>query len=313
MLTLYQDFVDDVFAVLSPTTTPNEPKCPICDHHYGQAGPGMGTHLDFFNELPGASRKTFIQHVVEPVITPCGHTFCTFCICVWLHQNKDKSYPMCQSIIDLPQQLRHWDDDSDINRAAINGLSISLHISTPVAEEIFKILKLSMRQLITTQAPMPFIWKAATMISDLPRLMVTIARRFHFQEKGDKIPVDLSVLRLHNPMQRITSLVRADRNVLKFFSRSDAPLAKHPDARKMYALLCKRIPDLEDTWDDHVWRCSNWFGSAKMLYLMVKEEMPDADGGVGKRNGGLTSSAWLRRWLFGRRTVSVWESYQQGR
>lgn len=201
---LYQDFVDGVLTHLPLTTTPNEPQCAICDQTYGQFTPEMDTPLEVFNEMPGIYRKTYVQDIVEPVATPCGHTFCTFCICTWLIESEQRVCPMCRQTIDLPHHLFAWDDNTETQDTAVDGLTISLRVSTPIAEEIYRILKLSMRQLLTTSEckNMPFEWDADAMIADLPKAMVAVARRFHHHDRDDVMPAGLPFLRLHEPMER---------------------------------------------------------------------------------------------------------------
>jgi hypothetical protein len=135
------------------------------------------------------------------------------------------------------------------------------------------------------------------MVNDLPRIMVAVAMRFYFHGKGEVGPKDLSYLRLKNPMQRVSSSGGKD---LKYFLRSDAPLAKHPDAHRMYALLCERIKDFADGLEDQ--RYPNWDGPVVMLYMMVKDEMPDAHGGVGKEKW----QAYVRCVV---KALLVWQAY----
>lgn len=63
---------------------------------------------------------------------------------------------MCREQILVPQQLRDWyfDDTDTDSEVGIEGLSISLHISTPIAAEIYCILKLPLRQLLVAQTSM---------------------------------------------------------------------------------------------------------------------------------------------------------------
>jgi hypothetical protein len=183
---MYQDFVDGARTVLTPTTTPeDEPECFVCSRKYGSAGTGMETALEFFSALPNALRETFIEHIVEPFKTPCGHTFCAYCLCFWLKQNDPATCPMCQTPVKLPWQLGQLDSDIDTIAAGVEGLAVSLHVTLAVAQEIHDILKMSPHRLYATEAPMPFMWNSDTMESDLPKVMVALAPRFCYQSKGE--------------------------------------------------------------------------------------------------------------------------------
>jgi hypothetical protein len=172
---LYHDVVDGIRPILSTTTKPSEPACSICKHDYYQAATGHETTLDYFNELPFAACKTFIQHVIEPVIPPC------ICICAWMMQNELPTCPMCRRTIVASEHEEDSDDDSDVAGADVyvEGLSISLGISVLASQEIYRILKLSTRQVLTTTTPMPFFCSASVILLNLPHIMMFIARRFH--------------------------------------------------------------------------------------------------------------------------------------
>jgi hypothetical protein len=104
-LSIYQDFVDTITAIVQPTTTPNELHCSICNQIYGTLGPGVQTNLELLSELPGAGRKAYVQHVVEAAETPYGHSYCTYCIAVWFCFHKDRTCPLCRESIVLPQKI----------------------------------------------------------------------------------------------------------------------------------------------------------------------------------------------------------------
>ncbi|KAF2031137.1 hypothetical protein EK21DRAFT_99897 [Setomelanomma holmii] len=291
---LYEDFVDHVLAALPSTAAPGEPSCPICNAVYGQAGPG----------LPGVGRRTFIQDVVEAVKTPCGHNFCTFCIAAWLKARQPTNCPMCRGDIVLPQPLRDWDEEGHwtSDDTAVDGLAISLHVPYTRSVAIHQILTYSTRQQLLTNVNMGFMWNPTAMIFDLTRLMVTIARRFHYQANREVVPQDLSYMRLHNPVDRMTDLERADTRDLEYFARPDAPLTKHPDAINMYKLLCSYITRLSRNFGATRGKCYGWQDPAYWFYKHIKREMRHANGGIGKN-----------KWRYYVRCVSkavvIWQCY----
>ena len=294
--------MDGVLTVLRPTDTPKESACSICGQDYGKAGSGTATNLIFLSHLPGAFRKLFIEESIEAVVTPCGHAFCTFCISVWLSNPGTCTCPMCRAPFHLPAEQIVENTDGGLPDAGNEGLVVPLHIPTPEADEIFDIMKLSTRQLLTTKTPMPFVWDTEAMLSDLPKIMVTIARRFHYQSLQGPVPADLTVMRLYNPTDRFIGepLEKLD---LNSFSRADAPLAQHPDAHKLYSLLCKHVEALERTMGDAYGRCQNWEGPAKMLtYKVINEGMPSADGGIGQEKWWAYIQCVIKALL-------VWQAY----
>jgi hypothetical protein len=300
---LHQDFVEGLLAVLSPIDNPEESSCPICTRTYGRLGPGIQTHLDWLSQLPGAFHKTYNEHRTDAVKTPCNHIFCTFCIGVWLSNTDQPNCPLCRTAINIVPLDTYGNTDDGAPIAAIEGLSIGLHVSSRIAEEIHNILDLSTRKILLTEASMSFTWNTDDMLYDLPMIMVTVARRFYYQEQNNcKVPrpVELSYMKLHNPMDN--NVGQRQKN-LDFFLRHDAPLVQHQDVRSLYALLCHRIKDLEDVVGDRRGRCATWEGSARMLlYKIVHEEMPDADGGVGKRRW------WAYVWCVVKGLL-VWQAY----
>jgi hypothetical protein len=90
-------------------------------------------------------------------------------------------------------------------------------------------------------------WNNAAMVSDLPKLMVSVARRFHYQAMCAKAPSDLPHLKLHNPIDRLAGMRIADKSksLMPCFCE-DAPLADHPHVHEMYARLCEQIFNFED-------------------------------------------------------------------
>jgi len=140
---LYQDVVDGVLTIVEPTKAPtNKATCCICSREYGSVGSGIDINLDLFSQLPGASRKTFVDHTVEPVRISCGHVFCIFCLGVWFKNESSCTCPMCHHPLHLPYNLEHENTDDGRPEVGIEGLSISLHVSTPLAAELYKIVRM---------------------------------------------------------------------------------------------------------------------------------------------------------------------------
>jgi hypothetical protein len=302
MSILYEDFVEGLRAVLPPTITPSDSSCHICSLEYGSLGVGAGSNLDYLNELPGPFRKIFVQDVVEAVTTPCGHNFCTFCICQWLIGKDAPTCPVCRAHIEIPERLLDWHNSNDVN-VTVEGFSTSLHVSSSEAQDILDILTMPIRQILTTNTPMLFQWNSAVLVSDLPKLMVSVARRFHYQAMGVEVPADLPELKLHNPMDRLAGMRNSDKTKsLASFTCGDAPLADHPQSHEMYARLCERILDLGDDLENGYERC---FIQAEALCLGIKKEMPDADGGIGMDRW----DAYVQCVVDG---LTVWQGYCEG-
>jgi hypothetical protein len=128
--------------------------------------------------------------------------------------------------------------------------------------------------------------------------MITIARRFHYQHSGKKVPKDLPYMKLHNSANRMLS--HEKHYNLNSLARRDAPLAQHADSTRMHEVLCRGIKHVEG---DGYERCSNWEGAARMfLYKLVKEEMPEAHGGVDQRRW------WAYVWCVVKALV-VWQAF----
>ena len=300
----YQDVVDRVLAVSIPTEAPrDEPTCFVCGREYGSIGAGVETHLDFLSQLPGAYRKTFLEQTVEPIRTPCGHVFCLSCLSVWFKRKRKCLCPMCREPIEIPFLYELENTDDGRRDVGIQGLSLALHIPTSLAKETYRIISLQTRELLTTTAPMPFQWNAEAMIHDLPIMMINVARRFHYQSlrQEEGIPKDPSYMKRHNPVQLVTAEPRF--NDLRSLGRPDAPLAKHTDAFEMYRLVCDRIRDLEGTVGDGCGRCANWEALARaLMYKIVQEKMPQANGGVGRMR-------WRHYVWCVIKAVFVWQAY----
>jgi hypothetical protein len=109
---------------------------------------------------------------------------------------------------------------------------------------------------------------------------------------------DLPDLKLHHHIER--HHVLPPTHDLKSLQCDDAPLTQHPDAQALYNLLCTRIADLEEVVANP---CSNWEGAAKdQLLGMVREEMPEADGGISSEKW------WVYVWCVVK-ALCVWQAY----
>jgi hypothetical protein len=207
---------------------------------------------------------------------------------------------MCRKHIDFPWQLRQWESDMDIT--GMEGLAVSLHISSAVAQEIYNILKMSPRRLFATETPMPFLWDSDAMISDLPKVMIVVARRFPYQSKRKPVPANLSGMKLYNPMSRVAHQSRTYKLDLESLPHGEAPIAQHPDAHELNKLLRERIDDLERLMGDQSGICKDWEGPAEMLFGLVKEQMPKANEGVQEKKW------WAYVWCV-IKGVMVWQAY----
>ncbi|KAH7067546.1 hypothetical protein BKA63DRAFT_536967 [Paraphoma chrysanthemicola] len=291
---LHQDYVDAVLAILPTGAVPNDPRCPICGGVYGQAGLGPSTALGFLSKLPGAGPKPFIQHVVEPVTTACGHTYCTLYISAWLMTHASANCPMCRRDIALSQELRDWDDTSCLHDhdPAIEGLSISTRAESPRIEEIFGIVKLSIRELLKTkEEEMPFTWNVPVMLDDLPKIM-----------RHEVVPPDLSFMRLHNPVSRVSRATTPGIDTLYYLSHFDAPLSKHPDTIELYETLGTEIKALEGNLKIYKGECWNWTILSIWLYKPVRRKMKGA-------NGGMSKTRWWKYVQLVIKALLVWQCY----
>jgi hypothetical protein len=139
------------------------------------------------------------------------------------------------------------------------------------------------------------------MVVDLPLIMVSVARRFHFHAQGEPVPVDLSFLTPRHPLKNpVTQFHYEEKDLLKFLARPDVPLAKHADAIAMYAVLCNNFCWLE--YVDEVAGLQDWDETVKTLVNTVKDDMPDA-------TGGLEKAKW---WAYVEcvvKAVVVWQAY----
>jgi hypothetical protein len=215
---------------------------------------------------------------------------------------------MCRKDIVIPYTADIQNTDDGLPNVGIEGLSLSLNVSSPSAAAIYEISQLQVCDLLTTTTSMPFIWNAAAMIHDLPRIMVSIARRMHYQalRRKEGVPKDLPHLTLHKASDRsllVSKSKSRSKRDLKFLQCADAPHARHLDAHELYDLLCPRIAGLEDVVGNHTGSWSIWEGAARDLLLgMVRVEMPDADGGVGQ------AKWWAYVWCVVK-ALCVWQTY----
>ena len=308
---LTDELKDGILKILPIADTPHEPTCPICFTEYGTDVAGVNnTHLDWLIHLPHAfTRTSNQQEKIEAVRTPCNHTFCIFCAAKWLLKCPVAQYtcPICRTLIQLPTELNavlDKNDEDDAIDPRVEGIAQSLHVSFPTAQEIFDILNLSTQELLTTEESMPFVWCEEAMLADLPRIMVSVARRFYHQDmEGGAVPPDLPFLKLHRPMDQPTTACAHETMHLEFFQRFDAPLAKHADARTLYKLLCRNIESRKDPVGNDGSKCLNWEEQAKILFrIVVEENMADSDGGVGK-------SRWEAFVWCVIKALLVWQAY----
>jgi hypothetical protein len=296
---VYQDVADGVLTVAPKVDAPiDESSCYICGLEYGSTGLGMDTHLDYLSQLPGAFRKTFVQSIVEASRTACGHTFCTFCLAAWF---KDKycTCPMCRTKIICHFSTNTENTDDGAPNVGIEGLSLSLGISSPRTTAFVDILRLQVRDLLKTTASMLFVWDASVMINNLALIMVTVARRMHYQALRSKngVPKDLPYMVLHHPGRSLND-PKSEHN-LKFLLSADAPLARHPDSHKLYDFICSQF---ENPQCGHYWLCGNWEVPARDPFGLVRDEMPNDEGDVSQKRW------WAYVWCVVK-VLCVWQAY----
>jgi hypothetical protein len=66
---------------------------------------------------------------VEPTVTPCGHTFCAFCIGEWTANERRQNCPMCRKGIDpLVHPQRHVQMENFVGKmyAFLSGHALSV-------------------------------------------------------------------------------------------------------------------------------------------------------------------------------------------
>lgn len=144
---------------------------------------------------------------------------------------------MCRQSVDLPDLSDHSEDDHSL--AQIEGFMQVYRVSEWRAREACEIHRISMRQLLTTHQRMPVVWMPVNMVFNLPRVLVAIARRFHYKSIGQPVPSDLSLLKLQLDKAEFDGFWKSEQ--LQRLARADAPLARHPDAYDLHEFLCYRI------------------------------------------------------------------------
>jgi hypothetical protein len=211
--------------------------------------------------------------------------------------------PICRKRIEIPT-YRIVADKFPVD-TAIDAFSMALRVSTPATRDIHTIFRLSTRDLMTTEESMPLFWHAPAMISDLPKLMVMIARRFHYQCIMKAVPPDLTCSKLHDPCQPPAETKRDGTHDLEFYACNDAPISKHPDAHKMYTVLVEHIEKVAAWLGDARLRPVEWRTQGRLLFTVAWGEMRDADGGVGEVRW------WAYMWYvwYVCKTLVVWQAY----
>ncbi|CAE7022685.1 HRD1 [Pyrenophora teres f. teres] len=301
---LYQNVIDAILTITEPTEAPHDdPACYICSREYGSAGSSLVINLDLLSQLPGAVKKNFVEHTVEPVRTSCGHTFCLFCLGVWFNNEQTCTCPICRHTLRLPANFNSRNIGDETPVAGFEGLSAN--IQTPEDAEFHRIVQwvTQTRPLLTTTDEMPFIWITNALIFDLPMLMVSVARRFHLQSLRlpDRLPEDPRYTRRHDAILFYVSCrYEIDPD---YFVRDDAPLAKHEHVLELYGVLCRHIENLKAVYCDVSGLCGNWEGPARaVMYKVANEDMPEADGGVGR-------ARWMAYVWCVIKAVFVWQAY----
>lgn len=215
-----QNFFDDVLdTLLVRPDTPKEPYCSICDQAYGNVDQktdfaAIKPSLALLNELPMSSGP-FMQEILEPAVSKCGHTFCTSCICLWLASHRN--CPTCRIHL-VGSHDRHADgsddntdsdgdadsddgsesgDESDSDADFDYDDGLDHEDNRPAFEQFDSYMdKLTIREHLKLKTPMPFARVPNSFVfMSLPRTMVTIARRFHLQATGELAPADMHKMR----------------------------------------------------------------------------------------------------------------------
>ena len=206
---------------------------------------------------------------------------------------------MCRTPISLPDRA-YGDDRGEVSSARTEGLMHIYHISEPRAAEIYDILRLSTRQLLTIYARMPVIWSSVNLVSNLPKLMVTIARRFYYKSIGQPIPSDLSCIRRSIYVSRFSDFW--NRRDLEFHARADAPLAQHPDAYELHEFLRMHMPHLQNSMADKSGVSPDWTKITRNVLSLVKQKMPDLDGDI-------SNHAWDAYIYCVLHALFIWQAY----
>lgn len=284
---LYLDFVEQVLPAFSMTDTPKDSACSICLKEYGDAETKEFSALTYFNELPEAI-KTYVPMTVEPATTVCGHSFCTTCILTWARTKPKSNCPMCRHAIALPAR---WRPRPDPYTVAVNGIRIAYKVSITAAREMWKLSNmLTIRQLITTNEYPSFRYDTHALLLDLPSLMVSIARRFHYQQLHQPIPEDPNFEHIYK-LIAARNKIRTRTLNMQCFSLPDALLANHPHSRECYMLLCELIRRGGNIVDGSYFEGRR--ALIEVLLMRIKAKLGLRLAGAASRlDGGLGSERW---------------------
>ncbi|XP_014556246.1 hypothetical protein COCVIDRAFT_100229 [Bipolaris victoriae FI3] len=305
---VYQDAVDNVIAAFKPANDSSDNLiCVVCGREYGSAGPGFEPdNINFLSQLPGPTRRRYIEDTVESIQTLCNHTFCLRCISFWCQDKAICTCPMCRHPIILrrdpadlkrPDQDLYWDEN--------DALCLSPSCITALGWETRSIFKLQTRDLVTTMKPMPFRWIKEIMLHDLPVIMVSVARRFYYHDLRPKetVPCDLPSLARHDPGDINNGLPEI--RTLEALAHDDAPITYHKDAFRLYEGLRDIINNPRGIAFDNE-TCQSWGKAvlAVMTTLTEEKTLVGTSGGVSQRKW------WMYVWCV-IKALMVWQAYAE--
>lgn len=274
---VYKDFADSLQNALQPARPhPAEP-CSICSHAYTSTSPPNTSNssdtLEALTNLPYAHRTHLDDQGKIPIYTPCGHHFCLYCLCRWL--STSQTCPYCRTPIPVPVSSQQ---PTNIVPPSSEGFGIP-HATADIS---LRIGQWSVRQVLTSDIPTnaSFAWRREYMVADLPKIMIQVARRFHYQARR-QTPQDVAFLKPHRPFELLGGRIQI---TLQGVYWADAPVSMTEDAVQVCRVLSDRILGryeyLATAFNREEYRCY-WLDMAEWLLDEVRMEVPDARGGVG--------------------------------